>query len=131
MSLYNHVPNKEALLAGVTEALLDRIDFAAAAAADTWQDRVRAHAAAFRATARQRPKAFPLVRTRPSQSPALLRPVRSALTGFAEPGLEPRALHGVRRRFDHARAGLFAHRGHDGPRTGAATRRRDHRAGRL
>ncbi|MFE6821715.1 TetR/AcrR family transcriptional regulator C-terminal domain-containing protein [Streptomyces sp. NPDC057690] len=88
MSLYNHVPNKEALLDGVAEMLLARIDFSGADAG-TWQDRIRAHAVAFRAAAKEHPKAFQLVCTRPTQSPAALETIRSALGGFAELGLAP------------------------------------------
>ena len=88
MSLYNHVPNKEALLDGVAETLLARIDFSGANAG-TWQDRIRAHAVAFRAAAKQHPKAFQLVCTRPTQSPAALETIRSALGGIAELGLAP------------------------------------------
>ncbi|WP_369263239.1 TetR/AcrR family transcriptional regulator C-terminal domain-containing protein [Streptomyces sp. R35] len=96
MSLYNHVPNKEALLDGVAEALLAEVDFSAS---DTgsWQDRVRAHATAFRATALRHPKAFSLVLTRPTKSPAALETIRSALAGFTGLGLPPEeAVHALR-----------------------------------
>ncbi|MET7679643.1 TetR/AcrR family transcriptional regulator C-terminal domain-containing protein [Streptomyces sp. NPDC005423] len=96
MSLYNHVPNRDALLDDVAGVLLGRIDFSGADSGG-WQDRVRAHAAAFRATARLHPKAFPLVCTRPTQSPAVLAAVRSALAAIAELGLPPReAVHVLR-----------------------------------
>jgi AcrR family transcriptional regulator len=96
MSLYNHVPNKEALLDGVAEALLAEVDFSGTKSG-TWQDRVRAHAAAFRAAALRHPKSFPLVLTRPTKSPAALETIRSALAGFAELGLPPEELvHALR-----------------------------------
>ncbi|MDX3749201.1 TetR/AcrR family transcriptional regulator C-terminal domain-containing protein [Streptomyces sp. NBC_01390] len=88
MSLYNHVPNKDALLDGVAEMLLARIDFSGAVTG-TWQDRIRAHAAAFRTAAKQHPKAFQLVCTRPTQSPAALESIRSALGAITEFGLAP------------------------------------------
>ncbi|MFJ2558930.1 MULTISPECIES: TetR/AcrR family transcriptional regulator C-terminal domain-containing protein [unclassified Streptomyces] len=88
MSLYNHVPNKEALLNGVAELLLARIDFSGADTG-TWQDRIRAHALAFRAAAHQHPRAFHLVCVRPTQSPASLKSIRSALGALTELGLTP------------------------------------------
>ncbi|MFJ1706342.1 TetR/AcrR family transcriptional regulator C-terminal domain-containing protein [Kitasatospora sp. NPDC088346] len=98
MSLYNHVPNKEALLDDVAATLLGRIDFGGAQDG-TWQERVRAHAAAFRTAAREHPKAFPLVCARPSQAPAVLGAIRSALGGFAELGLEPQEMVNVLRAY--------------------------------
>jgi AcrR family transcriptional regulator len=91
MSLYNHVPNKEELLDGVAEALLAEIDFSGTDTG-TWQDRVRAHATAFRAAAQRHPKAFPLVLTRPAHSRAALETIRSALASFTELGLPPQEL---------------------------------------
>ncbi|MFE4057624.1 TetR/AcrR family transcriptional regulator C-terminal domain-containing protein [Streptomyces sp. NPDC059096] len=96
MSLYNHVPNKEAILDGVADLLLSGIDFSGA---DTgsWQDRIRAHAVAFRAAARRHPKAFPLVCVRPTRSRASLESIRSALSGLAELGLSPQEqVHALR-----------------------------------
>jgi len=98
MSLYNHVPNKEALLDGVAELLLARIDFSAAGTG-TWQDRVRAHAAAFRAAAQRHPHAFPLVLTRPTQSSAALGTIRSGLACVAGLGLAPEELVHVLRSY--------------------------------
>ncbi|MFD4600857.1 hypothetical protein ACFWPQ_22885 [Streptomyces sp. NPDC058464] len=55
MSLHDHVPNKEALLDGVAEAILARIDFPDLSVG-TRQDRIRAHAVAFRAVAERHPR---------------------------------------------------------------------------
>ncbi|MBA6434579.1 TetR/AcrR family transcriptional regulator C-terminal domain-containing protein [Streptomyces sp. GMR22] len=88
MSLYNHVPNKEALLDGVAEALLAGIAFPEEEGG-SWQKRIRAHAAAFRAAAKRHPKAFPLVLTRPTQSPAALEAMRSTLACLDELRLAP------------------------------------------
>ncbi|WP_413804905.1 TetR/AcrR family transcriptional regulator C-terminal domain-containing protein [Streptomyces sp. OE57] len=88
MSLYNHVPNKEALLDGVAEALLAGIAFPEGEGG-SWQKRIRAHAAAFRAAAKEHPKAFPLVLTRPTQSPAALEAMRSTLSCLDELRLAP------------------------------------------
>ncbi|MFI6578872.1 TetR/AcrR family transcriptional regulator C-terminal domain-containing protein [Nocardiopsis sp. NPDC050513] len=98
MSLYNHVPNRDALLDGVAEALLAGIDFSGA---DTgsWQDRIRAHAAAFRAAALRHPGSFPLVLTRPPRSSAALGAIRSALAAAADLRLPPRELVHVLRAY--------------------------------
>ncbi|MER6082815.1 TetR/AcrR family transcriptional regulator C-terminal domain-containing protein [Streptomyces sp. NPDC001833] len=98
MSLYNHVPNKDALLDGVAEALLGGVDLSGADAG-TWQERARAYAAAFRAAALRHPKAFTLVLTRPTRSPAALESIRCALAGFPELGLPPQELVHVVRSF--------------------------------
>ncbi|MER7986907.1 TetR/AcrR family transcriptional regulator C-terminal domain-containing protein [Streptomyces noursei] len=88
MSLYNHVPNKDALLDGVAEALLAEVEFPQNDT-DGWQDRIRAHAAAFRTQAKRHPKAFPLVLTRPTCSPAALRALRSTLATLTDLRLTP------------------------------------------
>ncbi|MEW2397976.1 TetR/AcrR family transcriptional regulator C-terminal domain-containing protein [Streptomyces sp. NPDC046862] len=91
MSLYSHVSNKDDLLDGVAEALLASVDFPGEDAS-TWQDRIRAQAAAFRAAAQQHPKTFPLVLTRPTQSRAALDAMRSTLACLTDLGLAPEEL---------------------------------------
>jgi AcrR family transcriptional regulator len=88
MSLYNHVPSKEALLEDVAETLLARVDFSGTRSG-TWQQRVRAHAIAFRDAALRHPKAFPLVLTRPTRSPAAMANIGAALASIDELGLPP------------------------------------------
>jgi AcrR family transcriptional regulator len=88
MSLYNHVPNKDALLGDVAESLLGQVEFAGTETG-TWQERLRAHATAFRAAALRHPKAFPLVLTRPAHSPAVMANIRAALASIDELGLPP------------------------------------------
>ncbi|MFJ1915478.1 TetR/AcrR family transcriptional regulator C-terminal domain-containing protein [Streptomyces sp. NPDC088147] len=124
MSLYSHVPNKDALLDGVAEVLLARIEFPrtdsdpdtdpgpdsdpdTGSSTDTgggdvngaWQDRIRAHAAAFRAAAQRHPKAFPLVLTRPTQSPAALEAIGSTLATITGLGLSPEEMVHVLRSY--------------------------------
>ena len=98
MSLYNHVPSKDALLDAVAERLLGEVDFSGADTG-TWQQRLRAHAAAFRAAALRHPKAFQLVLTRPAQSPAALQNIRCALASVSELDLPPKELVQVVRAF--------------------------------
>ncbi|MFF0628120.1 TetR/AcrR family transcriptional regulator C-terminal domain-containing protein [Streptomyces sp. NPDC004296] len=88
MSLYSHVPNKDALLDGVAETLLAEVDFPQNDT-DSWQERIRAHAAAFRAEAQRHPKAFPLVLTRPTRSPAALQALHSTLATLTDLDLAP------------------------------------------
>ena len=95
MSLYNHVPNKEALLDGVVEAVLSEVDVTAATG--TWENRIRAQAAAFRDAALAHPHAFLLVLTRPMQSLGALETVRSGIANIDELGFEPQqAVHALR-----------------------------------
>ncbi|MEV4898311.1 TetR family transcriptional regulator [Nonomuraea sp. NPDC055795] len=55
MSLYNHVPNKDALLSEVAEAVLSEIEFTDDPGAD-WTERVRIQARAFRQIAHHYPR---------------------------------------------------------------------------
>lgn len=98
MSLYSHIPNKDALLDGVAEALLAEVDFSGTDTG-TWQERVRAHCVIFRAVAERHRKAFPLMLTRPAKSPAALEAIRSALNSFAELDLSPQERAHVLRGF--------------------------------
>ncbi|MFE4911397.1 TetR/AcrR family transcriptional regulator C-terminal domain-containing protein [Streptomyces sp. NPDC056652] len=112
MSLYSHVPNKDALLDGVAEILLARIEFPRTGSdadgdsgtdtgggSGSWQDRIRAHAAAFRAAAKRHPKAFPLVLTRPTRSPAALEAIGSTLATITELNLAPEEMVHVLRSY--------------------------------
>lgn len=67
MSLYNHVPNKEAVLDGMVEVLLAgvRISFDDE---DGWEERVREVLRSFRGLARAHPEVFPLFAVRPSNA---------------------------------------------------------------
>jgi AcrR family transcriptional regulator len=78
MSLYNHVPSKDALFDGVAEAVLSEIEFTDEPGAH-WTDRVRAQARAFRQIAHHYPRSTMLVVSRQQQSAAGLLPVERAL----------------------------------------------------
>jgi AcrR family transcriptional regulator len=78
MSLYNHVPSKDALLDGVTEHVLSGIEVDADPQA-SWPDQVRAQARAFRQIARAHPRCTMLVVSRPAISATALRPFEQAL----------------------------------------------------
>jgi AcrR family transcriptional regulator len=78
MSLYNHIPGKEALLDGVAEYVVSGIDIAADPDA-TWQDEVRARARAFWQMGRNYPRSMMVVISRPATSAAEMRPIEGAL----------------------------------------------------
>jgi len=65
MSLYNHVPNKEALLNGMVEVLLEELEVPADALEDSWEERVRKAFRAYLQLARAHPNVFPLFTMRP------------------------------------------------------------------
>jgi len=84
MSLYNHVPNKAALLDAVAEHIMSEMDLDLGAGSDTttepdWCDQARALARNFRAVARRYPRSVLLVITRQPRSTVGLRPVELAL----------------------------------------------------
>ncbi|SEK94459.1 TetR/AcrR family transcriptional regulator C-terminal domain-containing protein [Nonomuraea pusilla] len=78
MSLYNHVPNKDALLDGVAETVLSGVEFTDDPGAH-WTDRVRMQARAFRQIAHHYPRCTMLVVSRQLHSHAGLLPVERAL----------------------------------------------------
>ena len=85
MSLYNHVPSKDALLDGVAEYVLSGIQIRTEPGAG-WQDQVREQARAFRQIARAHPRCTMLVVSRPSTSAAALRPIEQALATLTGAG---------------------------------------------
>ncbi|MCG5214134.1 TetR/AcrR family transcriptional regulator C-terminal domain-containing protein [Streptosporangium soli] len=87
MSLYNHVPNKAALLDAVAEAVLSEIEFTDDPDAD-WTERVRMQARAFRQIAHHYPRCTMVVVSRQLQSPAGLLPVERALATLRDAGFD-------------------------------------------
>ncbi|MFI6787245.1 TetR/AcrR family transcriptional regulator [Nonomuraea sp. NPDC050383] len=87
MSLYNHVPTKDALLDGVAEAVLSEIQFTDDPDAD-WTDRVRMQARAFRQIAHHYPRCTMLVVSRQLHSAAGLLPVERALATLRSAGFD-------------------------------------------
>ena len=69
MSLYNHIPNKAALLRGMVQTLLAEIR-PEVRPEDAWQTRLRAVMRATRATAHAHPHAYLLFARRPSSVPS-------------------------------------------------------------
>ncbi|WP_113700376.1 TetR/AcrR family transcriptional regulator [Nonomuraea lactucae] len=87
MSLYNHVPNKDALLSGVAETVLSGIEFTDDPGAH-WSDRVRTQAHAFRQIAHHYPRSTMLVVSRTLHSSAGLLPVERALATLRGAGFD-------------------------------------------
>jgi AcrR family transcriptional regulator len=73
MSLYRYVPNREALLDGVAERVLDQLDIPTDGT--EWQRELRRIAHGFRALALAHPHVVPLLVTRPPMTPLGLRPL--------------------------------------------------------
>ncbi len=63
MSLYNHVPNKGALLDGMVEVLLGELELPPED--EGWEERIREAYRSFRRLAREHPNVFPLLVIRP------------------------------------------------------------------
>ena len=93
MSLYNHVPNKAAVLDGLVELLLSELEIPGPEAGG-WMARARRICRSFRGIAHAHPHAFPLVVTRSYNTPAALRQVEATLQILHEAGFDAEtALH--------------------------------------
>jgi TetR/AcrR family transcriptional regulator, tetracycline repressor protein len=88
MSLYHHVPNKDALLDGLVEVLLADIELPDPGAG-TWDERASRMARSLRAVAIQHPNCIPLLVTRPFATEGSLGPCEAAFGVLAEAGLAP------------------------------------------
>ncbi len=93
MSLYNHVPNKAALLDGIVELLLEEIEIPGPEVSD-WRERLRRIHQSYRRVAHAHPHAFPLAVTRPYNTPGPFRQVEATLQILHEAGFDAEtALH--------------------------------------
>jgi TetR/AcrR family transcriptional regulator, tetracycline repressor protein len=90
MSLYKHVPNKEAVVEGVRELLLDQLAELRRSQhhSDSWQEALRGVARAFREVCRAHPRALPLFAADADRAYA-------ASWGAYEPVLETMVADGV------------------------------------
>jgi AcrR family transcriptional regulator len=98
MSLYNHIPNKEALLDAVAEYVFADFESPADAGGD-WHDQARALVRTFRQVARRYPRCINVVIMRQLNSPAGLRPLESALATARAAGFDGRAAVRIMRTF--------------------------------
>jgi len=87
MSLYNHVPNKGALLDGMVEVLLGELEVPPED--EGWERRVREAYRAFRRLAHEHPNVFPLLITRPPDTMDGVWLVEEFLKTLRGAGFEP------------------------------------------
>src|SRR5918911_3896848 len=87
MSLYNHVPNKGALLDGMVEVLLGELEVPPED--EGWEKRVRKAYGAFRRLAHEHPNVFPLLVVRPPDTMDGVWLVEEFLKTLREAGFEP------------------------------------------
>jgi AcrR family transcriptional regulator len=85
MTLYHHLPNKDALLDGLVERVLE---LATQPERDErpWADGLRDYASTLRATLLRHPGVLPLVATRPAVTPGTLRTVERSLAVLCAAG---------------------------------------------
>jgi AcrR family transcriptional regulator len=93
MALYRHIDDKQALLDGLVERLLEELELPSADL--PWKQRLLGLAGALRATARRHPDAFLMLLRRPAATPAALRRRDAVYTALRDAGvpdpLVPRA----------------------------------------
>ena len=95
MSLYNHVPNKAAILDGVVETVINDIELPGDIT--DWKACIREMAVSYRKAATAHPNIVALVATRPFNTVASLRPVEVGFEIFKEAGFGPEeSLHAFR-----------------------------------
>ncbi|MGC5016446.1 TetR/AcrR family transcriptional regulator C-terminal domain-containing protein [Streptosporangium sp. DT93] len=87
MSLYNHVPNKAALLEGVAEYVVAGMDLPDDPGED-WKLRARTLIRAFRKTAREHPRSMTVVLTHKIDTSVGLRPAERALAIAGSAGFD-------------------------------------------
>ncbi len=123
MSLYNHVPNKSALLDGMVEVLLGELRIPPED--EGWEERIRGAYRAFRRLAHEHPNVFPLFVTRPPDTMDGVWLVEEFLKTLGGAGFDPKtSLHAFRALSSYATGYAMAEiRGFamepSGPRSGA------------
>lgn len=89
MSLYHHVPNRDAVLSGMAERLMAQLQPAPAGAG--WQDAGEWFARQLRIVATGSPQTFALTAMRPLREPVALEPVEVLLAALVRAGATPGA----------------------------------------
>lgn len=85
MALYNHVSNKEDLLQGVAETLLDHAEFSGAGS--DWRDRIKICFRELRLLCRTHPEAVRLLETLEKPPSKVFRPIEITLGAVEEIGI--------------------------------------------
>lgn len=95
MSLYNHVPNKAAVLDGIVETVISDIELPEDIS--DWKECTRHVSRSYRKVAVAHPNVVPLISMRPFNTIASLRPVEIAFEILKQAGFDPKsAVHAFR-----------------------------------
>ncbi len=89
MALYNHFPDKDAILDAVASLALSKVPLPASKG--PWKSRIRALCHGIRGMARQYPNVFHVAMFRPAPPTAALPEIEFAMSAFADAGLAPTA----------------------------------------
>lgn len=89
MAVYYHIPNKEALLDAIVEAVMSEIDLSLDDPSAAPEERVLIAALAYRDALLAHAKALPIVLSRGPSTPAAMRPVELLMGIFRQAGLPP------------------------------------------
>ena len=96
MAVYYHVPNKDALLDAIVEAVMADIDLDVDDPADPAEERILCAARAYRDAMLAHANALPIVLSRGPRTPASMRPVELLIGILRDAGLPPsRAMAGM------------------------------------
>lgn len=107
MSIYNHVPSRDALLDGISDLLMTRVT--GPHAGTPWRRACRDFAIELRSIAVEAPQAFQLIGLRPLCTAAALAPIERLLECLVEAGAQPaRALAIYRALASYARGYALA-----------------------
>nr|BFF25594.1 TetR/AcrR family transcriptional regulator C-terminal domain-containing protein [Glycomyces mayteni] len=98
MSVYHYVPNKDALLDGLVERVVERA-VEARPAGGTWREALREYALALRRTLLAHPEVVPLLASRPALTARTMATVEAILDTLREAGFSParglRMIHAI------------------------------------
>jgi AcrR family transcriptional regulator len=89
MAVYHHIPNKEALLDAIVEAVMGAIDLSIDPRADSAEERILCAAEAYLKAMLAHANALPIVLTRGPATVEALRPVELLIGILREAGLSP------------------------------------------
>ena len=89
MAVYYHVPNKDALLDAIVEAVMAQIDLADDNPADPAEERILCAARAYRDAMLAHANALPIVLSRGPRTPVAMRPVELLIGILRDAGLPP------------------------------------------
>jgi len=89
MALYNHFPDKDAILDSVASLAITRLP--APPAKGSWKSRIKAICHGIRSMALEHPNLFRVAMTRPTPPSSALPQIETALSALADAGLAPAA----------------------------------------